>query len=257
MLNEATHTQIPEAPEPGGYTEAKPARGMGRASPPATDVVTNGNVPIAGDWDEPGDVVRFASKSWEEIHQMAGFRSLKSASITAVLAGTLMFSGATSLLAQDSNAGDAPDINHPAHIHSGTCDDLDPNPAAPLQDIVPYANDPDSDEGSNSPQGVLTAPIMLHSETDVEMSLDDLLAEPHAINVHESMEQIENYVACGDIGGILVTDNDGTMAIGISPLNDSGIYGIAFLHRDDDNTRVDIWLAQPRAEEEPSATPMS
>lgn len=187
---------------------------------------------------------------------MFGTRSLKSASITAILAGTLMFSGASAVLAQDEQPSDVPDIAHPAHIHTGTCEDLDPNPAQPLNDIVPYANDEDSDM-DNSPQGVLTAPIMLRSETDVEMSLEDLLAEPHAINVHQSTEQIENYVACGNIGGIVVDDDDGTLAVGLSPLNDSGIYGIAFLTNDGDNTNVKVWLVQPRTDEGPAATPMN
>lgn len=190
---------------------------------------------------------------------MTRFRLLKSVSVTAILASALMVGGATTVLAQEDSASDVPDIDHPAHIHNGTCDDLDPNPAQPLENLVPYANDPDDDDddSTNSPQGVLTAPIMLHSETDVDMSLDDLLAEPHAINVHASTAEIETYVACGDIGGIVVSDNDGTLAIGISPLNDSGIYGIAFLHKDDDHTRVDVWLAEPRVQEEPVATPMN
>ena len=33
------------------------------------------------------------------------------------------------------------------------------------------------------------------------MSLDDLLAGDYAINVHESAENIGEYIACGDIGG--------------------------------------------------------
>lgn len=187
---------------------------------------------------------------------MRGINLFKSASITAVLAGSLIFGGAAAVLAQDEAPEGTPDIAHPAHIHSGTCgENLDPNPLQPLNDIIPYAND-DNDDNKNSPQGVLTAPLVLQSETDVDMEFDDLLAEPHAINVHESTEKIENYIACGDIGGIVVDDGD-KLAIGLSPLNDSGIYGIAFLEKDDGKTKVEIWLAEPRIEETPAATPVS
>lgn len=65
---------------------------------------------------------------------------------------------------------------HPAHIHEGTCADLDPAPKFPLVDA---SNDA--------------------SETTVPASLDTIRSAPHAINVHESAENIENYVACVDI----------------------------------------------------------
>lgn len=64
----------------------------------------------------------------------------------------------------------------PAHIHEGTCADLNPQPAFPLQDVV---------NGS--------------SETDVNISLDDLTISSYAVNVHKSAEEVDTYVACGDI----------------------------------------------------------
>jgi hypothetical protein len=67
--------------------------------------------------------------------------------------------------------------DHPAHIHEGTCDDLDPNPLYPLTNV-------DAD-------GLST--------TDVEVSLDDLLAEPFAINLHLSANNVATYIACGNI----------------------------------------------------------
>jgi hypothetical protein len=67
--------------------------------------------------------------------------------------------------------------DHPAHIHNGTCDDLDPNPKYPLANV----------DASG------------HSETKVEVSLDDLLAEPYAVNLHESATNLGVYIACGEI----------------------------------------------------------
>jgi Cu/Zn superoxide dismutase len=67
------------------------------------------------------------------------------------------------------------DTPQPAHIHSGTC--------AELGDVVhPLANV----EGGAS-------------ETTVAAPLADLQAAAFAINVHESEEAIQNYVACGDL----------------------------------------------------------
>jgi hypothetical protein len=67
------------------------------------------------------------------------------------------------------------DTPQPAHIHSGTC--------AELGDVVhPLANV----EGGAS-------------ETTVDAPLADLQGAAFAINVHESEEAIQNYVACGDV----------------------------------------------------------
>lgn len=185
---------------------------------------------------------------------MLNFRSLKTLSMTTVLAGTLAMGAAGGVLAQDEEASMGP--VHPAHIHAGTCDDLEPNPTAPLSDVTLWMNDSD-DEEANRVQGSLTAAMTLRSETDVEMSLEDLLAESYSINVHESAENIQNYVACGEIGGIVVDDDGDTLAVAISPLNDSGVFGFAFLEGDDDTTNVKVWLSEPRVEEEPAATPAS
>jgi hypothetical protein len=64
------------------------------------------------------------------------------------------------------------------------------------------------------------------STTTVAVSIDDLFAEPYAINVHESAENVANYVACGDIAGPVV---DGRLVIGLHEQNDSGMAGVAVL----------------------------
>lgn len=68
--------------------------------------------------------------------------------------------------------------DNPVHIHLGTCDALG-EVAAALTDI-------DAD-------GM--------SETTVDLTLDELTSGEYAINAHESLENIANYVACGDITG--------------------------------------------------------
>jgi Domain of unknown function (DUF4331) len=69
--------------------------------------------------------------------------------------------------------------DHPAHIHTGTCDDLNPNPLFPLENV-----------DANG-----------HSETTVDVGLKELTGGGFAINLHLSAQQIGVYVACGNIGG--------------------------------------------------------
>jgi hypothetical protein len=65
----------------------------------------------------------------------------------------------------------------PAHIHPGTCAELDPTPAYPLTNVQ---------DGK--------------SETTVNVALDELKGGEFAINVHKSEPEIETYVSCGNIG---------------------------------------------------------
>jgi hypothetical protein len=184
---------------------------------------------------------------------MFGSRSLKSMALTTVLAGTLLVGGGGIALAQDEEAtGPA----FPNHIHAGTCDDLDPNPLAPLEDITPWLNDTD-DETENAPQGVLTASMVYRGETDIDLSLEDILAESHSVNVHESAENIQNYIACGEIGGVVVDDDGDTLVVALRPMNDSGYFGLAFLKADGDGTNVKVWLAEPAAAPDVEATPVA
>jgi sarcosine oxidase gamma subunit len=70
----------------------------------------------------------------------------------------------------------APATPQPAHIHSGTCSDLG-GVANPLTNVVGGA-----------------------STTLVKgTTIDALLANPMAINVHESAANLGKYVACGNI----------------------------------------------------------
>ena len=135
-------------------------------------------------------------------------------------------------LARGQGEGDAP---HPAHIHSGTCDNLG-DIVAPLSDVTELT------AGENF--GAASAILVKHSKTDVALPLGDILSAPHAINVHESAEAIQNYIACGDIGGRVI---DGELSIGLGELNGSGHHGVAVLGGND-GTHVTIYLAEDGAE---------
>jgi hypothetical protein len=78
------------------------------------------------------------------------------------------------LQGESATAAAAP---QPAHIHRGSCNELDPTPAYGLTDAK---------------RGTSTS--------TVDAKLDDLRKGSYAINVHKSAADIKTYVACGDIG---------------------------------------------------------
>jgi hypothetical protein len=67
-------------------------------------------------------------------------------------------------------------IAQPAHIHPGTCTNLNPRPKWPLANVI---------DGK--------------SETVVPVSLSTIQAGTYAINVHKSKERMGIYVSCGNI----------------------------------------------------------
>jgi len=72
--------------------------------------------------------------------------------------------------------GEPKGVPQPAHIHEGTCAQLDPKPKYGLENVV---------NGK--------------STTVVPASLDSILSGKTAINVHKSGEDLKTYVACGNI----------------------------------------------------------
>jgi hypothetical protein len=165
-----------------------------------------------------------------------------------------------------ADAQDASD-SHPAHIHSGSCDQLG-DVVYPLTNVsasgmmsgmqamaatpssgMPAAMATPGGLTMSPARGATTALAVETSQTLVAASLDDLLAQPYAINVHESQDTIQNYIACGDLGGAMMTGpamaQGGVLAIGLRELNTSGESGIAVLRATDTNqTMVWIYLAQ-------------
>lgn len=154
--------------------------------------------------------------------------------------GPLMVLFALSALAAAMNVswaraqgeGDPP---HPAHIHTGTCDNLG-DIVAPLDDVALRT--------AGESFGAASAIPVTESETEVPLALGDILGAPHAVNIHESADAIQRYIACGDIGGRVV---DGKLTIGLRELNGSGHSGVAVLEDDDDQTGVTVYLAEAGA----------
>jgi LPXTG-motif cell wall-anchored protein len=102
---------------------------------------------------------------------------------------TDMGNGKTHVVIQTSGAGPGPE---PAHIHPGSCAQLDPTPAFTLSSVV---------------NGM--------SATDVDSTLQQLIDGHYAIHMHKSQDELTVYVACGDVlrtGQPRALPNTGTAA---------------------------------------------
>lgn len=205
-----------------------------------------------------------------------------------------MAAGAPALHAQGTDDS----ATHPAHVHDGTCADLG-SVVYPLNDVTPLEQDPETIMADATPtdgdgmmmdatpedehaghgdmmdstpaagQDTMMAATpsagehgVVESTTIIEATLDELMEGEHALNVHESPENIENYIACGDVAG----EREGwSLEIEMQELNDSGYNGRATLvDNDDGTTTVTVTLTQtdlaatPEMESEgtPDSTPM-
>jgi hypothetical protein len=121
---------------------------------------------------------------------------------------------------------------HPVHIHSGTCAELG-DVVFPLNDLAAPAGDRTGPESA--------VPVTL-SENIVDIPLQDMIDDGHAINVHLSNDEIDTYIACGDVGGVITTDAGGRqeMMIGLAEQNDSGYSGTVWLGPSTDNTQTEV-----------------
>jgi len=172
-----------------------------------------------------------------------------------VVASLFAIGVAGGAFAQETTPNPNTIVTHPAHIHAGSCADLDPNPKAPLNDVGPRLTGDDELPASEDIKGSLDAmPVEISESENVEISFDDMLGESHALNVHESAQNPQNYIACGDIGGAVIDDK---VMFGLHDQNDSGYSGIAIIEKDgDDQVKVTVYLSRaPETEAEPDATP--
>lgn len=157
--------------------------------------------------------------------------------LTLAGAGALLLTSAVSGLtvsAQDATPPAAGMAAHPVHIHSGNCDELG-EVVAPLSDLIAPEGDRVG-QRNRAAQGDT-------SYTNVPLTMDAILAEDHAINAHLSADQIDVYIACGEIGGVMAPD--GSLTIGLREQGDSGYTGIAYLvpGADGASTDVTVFLA--------------
>lgn len=129
-------------------------------------LVAGGVAACGGDDDSDGDAS--AASSSVALAEQGGSGMSGSATITETDGGQLEV-----VVTLDGDDGSSA---RPAHIHAGSCEELG-DVAYGLTDVT---------DGSSS--------------SSVDATLAELEDGDFAINVHESADAIENYVACGPIG---------------------------------------------------------
>jgi hypothetical protein len=126
-----------------------------------------------------------------------------------------------------------PSPPRPSHVHAGDCDE-------PGEIVQPLTNltVPTGPVAGNSDAVLAEAAF-----SSIPQTLDELLAEDHALKVHLSREQIQVYLVCGDIGGAL--DANGALIVGLKEQDGSGYTGIAYLQpAGDGTTSVSVMIAK-------------
>jgi len=174
--------------------------------------------------------------------------------IYLLMAGFFVNAGAQGTVATPAAGGQTGEAPHPAHIHTGTCDTLG-DVVFPLNDVA--APETASATPVASPVAAGSGAVVAESTTIVEVSLDDIISGGHAINVHESKENVQNYIACGDVTGSAV---GGQLSIELNELNGSGYMGQAALQDNrDGTTTVTVVLTHidPASTGTPVASPVA
>ena len=195
--------------------------------------------------------------SFMEIRRLAPIALLVATFV--MLAGFLASGTAQNNPATPDTATPVANVSHPAHIHQGTCETLGdvifplnnvvvPNsPAALVSDIASPVAEQEGTPVASPVAEAEAAEGNAESTTVVEAALDDIISGGHAINVHESVENVANYIACGDVTG---TPEGGQLRVTLNELNDSGFTGEATLEdMGDGTTTVTIMLMDNNAAE--------
>jgi plastocyanin len=156
--------------------------------------------------------------------------------MTALAAAGLFVAGGLGGAAQDATPAGESGHAHPAHIHLGTCEELDPNPAFPLTDVA-LASSESGAEGDTA-----AAIPVERSVTTVDATLEELRTGGYAINIHQSVEDIGTYIACGNLSGAI--DESGALVVGLGELNGSAHSGLVILNEQGEQTGVTVYLVE-------------
>jgi hypothetical protein len=119
----------------------------------------------------------------------------------------------------------------PAGLYAGTCAN------GGLGERIAQLNGPMLPEGAQ--QGATDAIPVRIGYTVIDVPYRDMLNGGIVIAVFDAANS-ETMVACGPVGGIL--DGNGALSVGLGPVGDSGMAGVAFLNAQQDATATGISL---------------
>ena len=126
---------------------------------------------------------------------------------------------------------------HPTRIHEGSCEDLG-SVAFRLNGVG------GSVDLDNAPVGTPTAVKpdaayqVLLSESTIDVTIEDLLADEHAVMIYESDEAMDA-IACGNVGGAL---NGNTLVTGLAEAGVPGHIGFVLFRSEGNQTVVLVML---------------
>lgn len=155
-----------------------------------------------------------------------GMRNIRALGLVILV--SVVVAGAGQLVSSPANAALPAQMGMMgAAIHAGTCENPAPVPFTLLNSLTPAG----SSDGVGAP---------LFSNTDVTVSLDELVANPHAILVTLGGD-VDAMLACGDLGQATPA---GALSVDLSEENASGYSGVALLTATGETTQVSVVLAQ-------------
>lgn len=181
--------------------------------------------------------------------------------LRGMLAGSLLLG--TGLIAAPPTIAQDDDDRFSAWVYSGTVEGIDD--AEPVEEVGELEMDDDDDReriwevignGQEMPEELYT-----EEDDEDEMILDDLLAEPHLVVIHEGDDSDSPIVAIGVIEGEL--DENGGVLIQLGESDGSGFEGRAWVgpdmdddDDDDDNDDLEVYVGvYPAGAVEPLGTP--
>ncbi|HET8523026.1 MAG TPA: hypothetical protein VFL82_07330 [Thermomicrobiales bacterium] len=161
----------------------------------------------------------------------------------AILTGACLSLGLFSFVATVGAAPSTPALvatptaaNYLTAIQTGTCDKLG-DTVAEIGDLQTTQ----AEGGEGQLRGTVVSPPVLSTDKTIDTSLDDLTSNPHSITVRLQDTTGTSLIACGPITAVA---SNGQMAIGLQPMSEQEVAGVAVLEKaqSGNGTHVVVYL---------------
>jgi len=142
------------------------------------------------------------------------------------------------------NAVDLPQV--PNALHAGNCANFEPEPAvllapAEFRGARFAAAGAVAGEGEGAAGALFAVPVAVGTTT-VDLAIADIVDGVHVLNVADPEDEARS-LACGQVAG--KADKRGNLFVGLEPMNESGVAGVAWLKEADGKTSITVMLTRP------------
>ncbi|CAN5736316.1 hypothetical protein BH23CHL5_BH23CHL5_19030 [soil metagenome] len=165
-----------------------------------------------------------------------------------ILMGAVVVSGSIGTLAQDGEVQVENQMGGQfVSIHEGSCDSPVAASSWDVGEAYLPGTGPEDDEAGEVRGSTDAVAVLILDET-VGTNFGEVLDEgQYILAVHRDSENFGDIVACGALGGVV---DDGRLVVGLAPVSDSGIQGVAVIDEDssgflglgDDQLSVRVYL---------------